>query len=402
MRSSLRSQILLIVIATILATPVLLIPFQNMKRLARFHNRTLNRMPTGALFLQSPDSYFHDFELWLNDRIGFNEQAVDAFKKFIFYIFRDSPSPNVSVHGEFVFLNAHSPNAKSRFNAFRMTCPKPTEYFQIRARLEANVRSIARAVQAKGVRPIFVIAPSKPALYPEQLPLSVPETIRERCFALHGDKNPLVQLSKRLPDLVVYPFMESLALRYTKQFYPPGNFHFKGMSAHTLSKVFFEKLGRVDDRIRKVVPTLRVLESDLTIIGFRRPVEMWDFDYSPYGVRRIWPRAKVVVQNQFFPVEEIKRWYPRLQDFSFWLTEKPITGKTALLFSNSFGAFAAPHLARGYKKLLHINLNDAAPDRIEPLFEALVARYKPDELIFVFHDTQYIAAKLGKLAAALR
>lgn len=403
MRSTLRSKIMLILIATVLLVPLMMVPFQSEKQLEQFHNRKLSHLPAEALFFKEPDKYFHHFELWLNDRIGFNRQVVDIFKKFIFYILHDSPSPNVSVNGQFAFLNSHSADPNTKFSAFIHTCPDPIAYDKIFYQLESAMLSIATYVRSKGINPVFVVAPSKPALYPEQLPLSVPKSIRSNCFKLQQSNNPLVLLSKKYPQLVVYPFLESLALRNTEQFYPPENFHFNGMSAHVLSKVFFAKLERADPHLSNVSATLRSREGDLTVtLGFQWSVKIWQFDYAPYGVRRVWPHEQELVERNFLRTDELKKWYPRLLDFSFWLVDKPITDKTALIFSNSFGAFTAPHLARGYKKLFHLNISNVDDENIKFLFESIIARYKPEEFLFVFHDAPYFSNKLEKLSKRLR
>lgn len=403
MRSRPRSKMMLIMIATILAIPLLMVPFQDAARLEQFHNRKLSRMPATALFWREPDKYFHAFELWLNDRIGFNRQVVHLFKKFVFYVLRDSPAVNVSVNGQFVFLNSYSADPTTRFSSLTQTCPDPATYDTRFARLESALLSIATYVKAKGINPLFIVAPSKPALYPEQLPLSVPQSIRTNCFKLQQSNNPLLRLSEKYPQLVVYPFVESLALRNTEQFYPPENFHFNGMSAHVLSKVLFTKLGRDDPQLSNVSATLRRQEGDLAVaLGFQRSVKIWRFDYAPYGVRRVWPHERELVERDFPRLDDLKKWYPQLLGFSFWLGNKPITDKTALIFSNSFGAFAAPHLARGYKKLLNLTISDVSDENIKPLFEFITAQYKPEEFLFVFHDGQYLSNTLEKLSTRLR
>ena len=79
----------------------------------------------------------------------------------------------------------------------------------------------------------------------------------------------------------------------------------------------------------------RVIEAELSrVLGVRLKVAIRDYDYSSFGVTE---RDR---EPSF-----IKDWYARAADFRETTADNPMTSRTALLISNSFGAFAVRHLA---------------------------------------------------------
>jgi hypothetical protein len=78
----------------------------------------------------------------------------------------------------------------------------------------------------------------------------------------------------------------------------------------------------------------------------------------------------------------------------------PASGRSALLLSNSFGAFVAPHLAPGFKSLTHVNLNALQEAEAEVFLQQLMERVKPDDVIVLFHDGGIPSVPLLMLARA--
>ena len=128
-------------------------------------------------------------------------------------------------------------------------------------------------------------------------------------------------------------------------------------------------------------PETTVIKAELSrILGVRLTATIRDFGYDAFGVTE---RTR---EPPF-----VRQWYSRASVFREALTDNPMTLRTALLISFSFGVFAVRHLAPAYRRIVHINVNNVLPEEGTGFLENVVRRVAPDDLIFMFHDESVAA-----------
>ncbi len=128
--------------------------------------------------------FFKAIEAYINDHIGFARPLNQLYRKAQFYLLGDSPIANVSVGKDgFIFLNSF--DATKPMAVLEKNC-KPSPIFKRHALQHA--RQISDGLAHYGVPITFAVIPSKPFLYPEKLPDSVPKEIREACLSNSAEK----------------------------------------------------------------------------------------------------------------------------------------------------------------------------------------------------------------------
>ncbi|EAQ97355.1 hypothetical protein [Congregibacter litoralis] len=337
---------------------------------------------------ESAKAFFTGLEAFIDDHVGFAMSLNKFYRMLQFYLFKDSPIANVDIGDDgFVFFNAHS--ATRPYAALRKLClPKMP---QVRAS-ETAMEGFAATVRRYGANTSYAIVPSKPLLYPDELPRTVPAPVRRACLSLDPLDSVGGQLRTRSAGKgyrVHFPIEALLALRDQPAFYPPGNFHSASMINHEFAGRLLRTLGIEPGDAYGQGASLGVISADMRSMGFTRRVEAWIYPYASYGVR--------VARGE---PAWVKRFYSRARDFGQYRAANPASPRSALLLSNSFGAFVAPHLAPGFKTLTHINLNALQRQEADAFLKEVMMRVKPDEVIVLVHDGGIPNSALDMLAAA--
>ena len=339
-------------------------------------NRTLAPVPQVNLF-ERPREYFSALDLYLEDHMGCISEASLLHQKMLFYGFRDSPALNLTVgKNGFVFLNAH--DRQKKFANFKRLCVEKGNP-DIASRFVRPIREIEKYYTTKGYRVVFGTPVSKPVLYPEMLPASVPDDVKQSCVNFRNE-NVFFLLRNILQKEGVnfyYPFELFFANRDTPYFYPKENFHWNGKSAH----LFVEKLLLlleidVDEEYNKESEVVSGTADLGSIVGFRRKIDVWHYPYTSFDVN---PMQQVLAKK-------LRKYFKNASDFSFFRTANAMTERRALIISNSFGAFVVPHIAPAYKELAHVALYRLQEHEKKNFFSSFVDSFAPDDIIFIIHD----------------
>lgn len=378
-------------IALVLAGLVLVIPgvmafLSNDVKLSARHNRVLAAPPAAVDLGKRPEEFFVATRAWFRDRVGFGLDAAELYHRTQYFVFADAGASSIVRNGKFVFLVSPS-GASSRFSTLDRTCPSPEHWPEIGQRTEGEWDQIKTSFEGAGFKVNLLIVPSKPLLYPDRLPVSIPAEFRRNCKKSTVDDAPLVRLAQLDPSRIVFPIKEYAAVLDEPNFYPPQNYHSEGTSAYTAAEAFLTST--FPDRSRpKPEFVIEKTRADIwPIFGFERqgliskPVfEGEDITPDPVFWGRL--RAKLPVA-----VEASSYWNNNLPD-----------GEKALIISDSFGVFIAPYMARGFGKLDHLSTNGFSDLDLQSLFTEIVSTESYDRVIFLFNAENVLSGRLSSFA----
>jgi len=340
-------------------------------------NRALTPFPSLEIESLFTGSFFSQLDRYLSDHFGYSQKLHRFHQSIVYFVFRDDPVPNLTLGRDgFVFLNSHSRDTP--YSAFERLCVRGGIAGALPS-VEQHWPRVLEELGRRGIRATLAVVPSKPGIYPEMLPRRVPEAIRQACREYGGTENSMARLRRegaRRDLAIYYPFEEFSAARYTGNFYPKENFHWAGESIHLFMLGLFDTLAISPTGAYSADPRTTEIRAELSrILGVRLTATIRDYDYAAFGVTE---KAR---EPAF-----IKQWYARASDFREASTGNPMTSRTALLISNSFGAFAVKHLAPAYRRIVQVNVNDVLPEEGAIFFEEVVQEVVPDDVIFLFHD----------------
>ncbi len=372
------SKLCLIAIALILLTPLIRgLYFQDSTSRRNYENRNLNKFPEiqGLLHVKQ---FFTDLDHFLKDHIAFFITINQCYRKGSFYLFNESPVKNVSVTLDgFVFLNSH--NASLHNTVFDRLCRPRTSPEKVDAYLK-DLKILDRVIRSFGHRMIFAVAPSKPSIYADKLPKDLNEKTRSNCLRYMQEENILTLLAKKADEIGIifhYPQQAFIDARNDQNFYPKENFHWNGKSPHLFSKTLFERLGIEVGFGFEIGSQIVQATADLGMLGFERPIQVWDYPYQKYQLKR---------ESSGPMLEALRPYYERLSEYSQYSCGAPLQNKNAIILSNSFGASLAKHLAIGYKTLKHINIFQLQEHEKDRFYQKMLYSGEGMDVIFVLHD----------------
>lgn len=380
-----RTRLLIVCVALVLLLPAVAGFFTNHKARQNWEKRELASLPE-ATQLRSSKAFFKSLEAFIDDHIGFATPLNRIYRQVQFYLFKDSPVASVDVGEDgFVFLNSHDVS-RPHTAISRLCIPNAVQM----RRTAAAMQGFASLVRAQGLSVSYAIVPSKVLLYPEKLPMTVPARFRKACLSLDPGQSAAGQLRDGATGegyRVYYPFETLFALRDQPAFYPPENFHAASMINHEFARGLLETLGIDPGPAYANGARLEVIRADMDLIGFKRKAQAWIYPYSDY---------EIVFRHR--QPEWVRDHYAKARDFGIFTTAKPASTRSALLLSNSFGKYIAPHLAAGFKTLHHINLNALKPTDAREFLRQLLDQVELDDVIYLIHDGGIPNAPLKMLA----
>lgn len=358
--------------------------FTNHKARQNWEKRELAALPN-VLQASSSKVFFTELEAFIDDHMGFATPLNQAYRKLQFYVFGDSPVANVSVGDEgFVFLNSHS--VSRPHTAISKLCLRNASQISKTAKAMDTFASI---IDRQGATMTYAVVPSKPLLYPDRLPYTTPARFREACLSIDPLQSAAGQLRERAQGAdyrVYFPFSELAAMRDEPAFYPPENFHSASRINHEFARGLLHELDIDVGRAYSKDAYLGVIRADMDLLGFRRDADAWIYPYADYETVFSHREPSWVVRH-----------YPRARDFGTFVSANPASTRSALLLSNSFGKYVAPHLAPGFKSLHHINLNALRKTEAEAFLRQVLAQIQPDDVIYLVHDGGIPSAQLYML-----
>lgn len=376
-RSTIVNIIFLGLFALALCAPILRHLFAPQSGKTLDENRALARPPVlphswGEL-VQLPAST----DAYLNDHFGFRATLVGWQNTLRFHLLHEANSSQITLGGDgVIFLNSHA--AARPLSMIDFLCGKDVSQ-AMRDDLADQIAGFTKNALAINSQSLLVFIPTKPVLYPDKLP----NWIREQC-ARHSATVPAVLAALNAKSVaqarVAYPFDFMLALENRRPVYPKENFHWDGdgprpVAGHISSEYF--------GLPRSATLTMReeVKASDLQgfLPGIALPISVSMPAYRDSGVR-------ACAGGGCFP--ELGAIAEKLGDVSrFQRTDPP--GPRLLLISDSFGSGIAGYFSESFAEVWHIsinNLNSLSAAEMEKLRGEMYGRYKPDKVLYLFHD----------------
>jgi hypothetical protein len=378
------ASVLLLMMAVLLGIPALFGPFADHAARVQWERRPLAEFP-GLLQQDGAEQpFFSQLNAFLNDHTGFVLEFNRAYRRWVYYGFGDDPQPTITAGLDgFVFI--HTPDSRLPYQAFNNTCIRPADASQITETL-AKWKGLLDHYTSQGYRTGLIVAPSKRTLYPEKLPASVPQKYRDACASFAQQPNipgELLKAGELEGRAIVYPFEDFLQLKDQGNFYPKENFHWHGRSAHVAARQWAVKLHiSLPDSYSEHWKEIDQRADTSDLLGFDLKVRHVVPDYSSFGVSE--ERGATSGMGKYFK----GRWKPTGR----YVTQNPVTQRTALVIGNSFTEFLVPHLAPVYRELTWVMTNIWSPRETAEYVPRIVELIKPDDLIFVTHDGGTIKA----------
>lgn len=376
-RLSLSARGLLLGVALVLGLPAIAMLWTDDAKRVDWENRALAPFPHP--WNKAPDApgFFPALGDWIDDHFGLALPLSRLYRQTLFYVFKDSPSPQISIgRGGFVYLNAH--NAAHPYEAFTRLCDTRAVDREYDG-LAKDWIAVLRHFKREGHNVVLGIAPTKPVVYPDRLPSSVPGAIRAACLDYARTSPPALRLAQTSDSQgveVVYPLNDFVAHREDGNFYPRQSFHFSGQSAQLFAQTLMRKVGIDPGPIDRAPRYTGEIKADLgEIFGFNRRIHSLQTDYSAFAL-------EVRYRQPAF----VESCYARALDFGTYVASAPLTDRTALILSDSFGNFTAAQLAPAYRQLTWINVTDLQEDEGPRFLSDCFARISFQDLFFVFHD----------------
>jgi hypothetical protein len=368
---------LLLAMALFLGLPAMTMLGTNDAKRARWENRSLAPFPGPGSQASEGSGFFAALDDWLDDHFGLALPLNRLHRRILFYVFRDPPSPQLSLgSGGFVYLNSH--DARHPHAAFEGLCDTASVSREYDS-LAQSWMHVLRHFQRAGHNTVLGIAPTKPVVYPERLPRSVPKPIRAACLSYTQVPPPALRLAADAAQSklsVIYPLDAFIAHRENGNFYPKESFHFSGQSAQLFAQSLLHEVGIATLAIDTAPRYDGRITADLQeIFGFKRRIRATQIDYSAFGI-----------QVAYRQPDFIRSCYKRVMYFGTYDASSPITERTALILSDSFGGFAASQLAPAYRKLTWINVTQLQPDERDAFLGDCLSRLSAQDIFFVFHD----------------
>ncbi len=308
----------------------------------------------------------------VNDRFGLRTQLVSLHDQALFRLFGAFAVPQV-LAGPGGRLFVSSDGAKS---LIRYACGRglPVETVPD---LAGQVEALFRGLQQRVPRADLLLAPSAPVLYPAELPA----WLRRDCAA----GTPIArQVMDRLPaewrERSFFPVAPLVAPGLPGPAIPRRFMHWDGVGAGRAVAAWAEERRHLQRRL-EVPAAWQWRPSDLS--GF--------FPGLRLGSMALEPAAEVP------GVEPCLGWpcFPGFADIASVLVDvrrfraaQPGAGRL-LVLSDSFGAAAAPWLARYYGEVWQFTLNHAeqlSPGQRSRLAQALLEGYRPDQVLVLMMD----------------
>lgn len=351
--------------------------------LQKLENRRMAALPTLVVFREDPAMYIKALDSYLKDHVGLRRKANELYRKLRYYVLKDPPLANVSIGQDgFVFMNSHRVEEPNFI--FKLLCEQqvnPTA--KLFEEMDRTFASASGYYADRGYKVTFAAAPTNVALYPDKLPLAVEKHYRDACRAYPTSDHLLARMDRLGKSdgryTIYYPLALFQAHRDEPYFYPKEKWHWTGRSAFLFARDLLVQSGMVDTLKVDDPAVVGTVGDDLGMFfGFSRNVQALTYPYANFETTVVKPPwTKTLVKNG---------------GLLHFTTRNSLSGKRALLMSNSFGIDLAPHLAKGFSELYFFNLNHVKPEEEERFFAGIVEKTRPDHIYILFDDAGIIAA----------
>jgi hypothetical protein len=307
-------------------------------------------------------------DAWLRDHFAFRTYLVQANARLRFALFHESPTRQTLFgRHDRLFLSGH--DADQPYSLIRDICGVGTS----EADIVKAAEGIDMLLRAAGSDALFVSVPTAPVLYGRDLP----DWLARQC-----DGTPTAaRVTARMGANVVYPIAALRVAMKDGAVIPRYNFHWSGRGARAVAAMLAEQvlgLRRAVD-----IPAIeRVAESDLAgmVFGLTLRDLVMIPDSAAAGIDSCFARPACL--PDLGDITSVVDDYSR--------TVSPRAGsQRLLLISDSYGSFIAPWFGAYFGEVRHISSNNfdrLSAAQLVRLKQSLFVDYRPDRVIFLYHD----------------
>ncbi len=315
-------------------------------------------------------------EAALNDRFGLRTPLLHLRDQALFGLFGAFASPLIrSGPDGRLFLAGGETAALIRFTCGRGLSPGTLP------ELAAGVGALLRDLEARAPRAGLLLVPGAPVLYPAELP----RALRRDCAAGEAFGHQLLaRVSPEWRGRILFPQAALAAPDLVGPAIPHRFLHWDGVGAGRAVTAWAEEALGLPPR-REMPVAWHWRPSDLTMLfpGLR----LGSLVLEP---RPEMPGMEACLGHPCFPeIAEIAR---VLVDVRRYRATAPEAGRL-LVLSDSFGAAAAPWLARHYGEVWQFTLNhldQLTPGQRRRLAQALLEEYRPDQVLVLMLDASLV------------
>ncbi|GMG83471.1 hypothetical protein LNKW23_26840 [Paralimibaculum aggregatum] len=395
-----------LLVALLLAAPVAIgLLTTEPERRSRQLKRVLAPLPAAADWAGNPHAALGGLADFAADRIAGLLAASRGLAMLRHEVFADPAALNVVRNGDFIFVVDHYlVDGRRDFRALRNSCRLGGHGEPWITALAGRVGALARGVAAPGRRIGFLAVPTKPVLYWDRLPPSVPPELRRACRR-SAERQPwaaaLHDLARAEGFAFDYPLERLAKHRDEADFYPPGNFHTEGMSAHLATWSLLAQL--YPGEYRPGAPGYRTRTGTADMKDFLLYSREIVFRQPRYGRRDAHrdadAEAALIARHPDIPRLQVYRRVPAAIGGDH--SGPPRRG---LVIGNSFAVHTVADLAPGFTETILLPTNFMAPATAQRLFAEIIPALAPDAIVFVFHDAGFKRERnaIERLADALR
>jgi hypothetical protein len=293
-----------------------------------------------------PVKYLTQARQWLGDRVYPIIPVSNFYKRLLFYVLATPPQHTIIMGADgLIFLSGvDNDHLNSIFEGVCVDTANPET-------ADAFARSLSSlaSYSVEQALPIDVIVvPTLETLYGDRLPPSVPSKYRSACAERAAGNSLLAGMHAPPPVHYVFPFASMHAARDDPAFFPKGNWHPDGLSLKVVRDAYLRSLGvelpRNEVLIRTEAPSELLKTSNI-----HWPLPVYRITNADVINDEETNAALQAAIGNLFPP-------PRPNTHAFRNRQAGST-ETVLLLSDSFGDLAAPVLASGFHRLVHVNTN---------------------------------------------
>jgi len=312
-----------------------------------------------------------------DDRFGFRAELVWLNGRLRYRLFGELDSDQVLFgrHGR-LFLTSHVKGQP--FSLIDEACGVRTGPAQI-AQAAARLAAVLAEAQRLARRSAFIAIPTAAVLYPDDLQPWLAARCRSFRPIVPAIRDVLAARWPALSGRLLYPIEAMRAAMAVGDPIPLTNFHWSGLAAKRAVETVAEgPLGMT--RRREIALGTTTEGSDLA--GFTPGLRLRNRVEAP-----VYRGSGVRACSGVACAAELAPFAAGLNEVSRFRWESG-DGPTLLLISDSFGVRAAEYFGEYFADVIHLNI---AYDRLDAehlrrLRGVLFDKFRPDTLLFLFHD----------------
>lgn len=350
-------------------------------------------------------------DAYVNDHFGVRQSLIAWHNQARYLLLNEAASSQLSVgKNGFLFFNAHEAAHPRRMSDF--LCGQ----FLRQAGGQAIVEELAQEVRAtmqqamrQHARTSLAFVPTKPVLYPENLPAWMQEECAKGTPALPAFLQQLERIDqtnlsteKTVRQAVSYPLAAMQAQKATQLLYPKPNFHWHGKGA----QVFAQSIAEQDWKLKakrsfQFVPETVASDMQSFMPGIALNIDILTPDYAAAGIEACLGGSCFPESSMAAKLGDVSRY--RAQNSSTDNTERT---KKLLIISDSFGQGGAGYFSAYFDEVWHLSINNTgalnAAERAQ--LQGDLTRFAPDRVLYLFHDYSLVcfSNRLGFCPVPLR